>query len=211
MVHLLLTALALSADGFSAGISFGLRKIKIGWKAKSAIALTSFVFALVSLRLGAVLGGLVSPAAAPLLGAGILVLMGLWVMLGAFKKSPAPPPGKETDADPPAVSFLGTTAMVLRDPQTGDLDCSGSIDLKEAFLLAFSLSLDMLGAGVGISLSGTAGHFLPVAIGLSQGLVVAFGQLAGQTLAQKLPGKTTVAFLSGLVLFGLGITRFFLS
>ena len=46
MLFVFVTALALSADGFAAGASFGLRGVKIGAAAKTAIALLSTGFAL---------------------------------------------------------------------------------------------------------------------------------------------------------------------
>lgn len=103
---------------------------------------------------GGALGAFLPPSAGRWIGAGILILLGA----GAAVRSLLPGAGGLPRPAKPAAAkrfhALGLTILVVREPSAGDLDNSGSIDLGEALLLGFSLSVDMLGAGIGLALAG---------------------------------------------------------
>ena len=194
MLFVFVTALALSADGFAAGASFGLRGVKIGAAAKTAIALLSTGFAFAAVTAGGALGAFLI-----LLGAGAAVRS----LLPAREASPAPekPPLQKR------FHALGLTILVVREPSAGDLDNSGSIDLGEALLLGFSLSVDMLGAGIGLALAGAGSLWLPLAVGVTQTACLALGEAVGKRLSRLPVPKRALGVLSGLLLAALGAAR----
>ncbi|WP_417019392.1 manganese efflux pump [Anaerotruncus massiliensis (ex Liu et al. 2021)] len=199
MLFVFVTALALSADGFAAGASFGLRGVKIGAAAKTAIALLSTGFAFAAVTAGGALGAFLPPSAGRWIGAGAAVRS----LLPAREASPAsekPPLQKRFHA-------LGLTILVVREPSAGDLDNSGSIDLGEALLLGFSLSVDMLGAGIGLALAGAGSLWLPLAVGVTQTACLALGEAVGKRLSRLPVPKRALGVLSGLLLAALGAAR----
>ncbi|AIQ46295.1 membrane protein [Paenibacillus sp. FSL R7-0273] len=91
LFSLLLLAFALSLDGFGVGITYGLRKMKIPLLSILIISLCSGIVICVSMQVGVLLAKVVSPDAASIIGAVILVLMGCWSliqMLTQKEKSP---------------------------------------------------------------------------------------------------------------------------
>ena len=105
---------------------------------------------------------------------------------------------------------LGLTILVIREPAAGDLDGSGAIDIGEALLLGFSLSVDMLGAGVGLALAGAGSVWLPPVVGIVQTICLTLGALAGRMLARLPVSNRALACASGLLLAGLGAARLLL-
>lgn len=207
----LLTALALSADGFAAGAAFGMRGVKIGAAAKCAIALLSTAFAAAAILLGGALGAFLPAWIGRAAGALILVALGLTSCGRALlpPKPPKPPQPPRTQVRR-RFHALGLTILVIREPSAGDLDGSGAIDIGEALLLGFSLSVDMLGAGVGLALAGAGSVWLPPAVGIVQTVCLSLGALAGRLLARLPVPKRALTCASGLLLAGLGAARLLL-
>ena len=204
----LLTALALSADGFAAGAAFGMRGVKIGAAAKGAIALLSTAFAAAAILLGGALGTFLPAWAGRAAAALILIAIGLDCCIRALL-----PPKPQRPPRPPVrrrFRALGLTILVIREPAAGDLDGSGAIDIGEALLLGFSLSVDMLGAGVGLALAGAGSVWLPPVVGIVQTICLTLGALAGRMLARLPVSNRALACASGLLLAGLGAARLLL-
>lgn len=199
------TAFALSADGFAAGLALGLRGVKISTPAKTAVALLSAAFAALSVSAGSLLRALVPDGAESLLGACILLLLGTLSVIRSFLPEKPPKP-----SNPHIFHALGMTIQVIRNPEQGDLDHSGTIDLMEAAVLGISLSVDMLGAGIGLAL-GSAGLAwkLPVAVGLMQAACLSLGAYVGRALHRHTVSKRAAGCLSGMLLMALGAVRIF--
>lgn len=189
------TALALSADGFAAGLALGLRGVRVRGAAQLAVGIVSAAFAAAAILAGTLLRGLVPDGAERWLGAGLLALLGSWSILRAWRPSRPPESGSET-------------AKVLRNPAESDLDHSGAIDLREAVLLAFSLSVDMLGAGVGLALGRPALLWLmPPAVGVMQLACLSAGAAIGRRLRRLPVPRAALEGASGVLLLILAGTR----
>ncbi|MFP4974378.1 manganese efflux pump [Paenibacillus sp. CN-4] len=93
---LLLLALALSLDSFGVGITYGLRKLRIPLLSILIISLCSGVVIGISMQAGVLLAEWVSPDAASVVGAVILVVMGCWSFIQLLiqkEKEKEHPPG----------------------------------------------------------------------------------------------------------------------
>ena len=207
MLFIFVTALALSADGFAAGASFGLRGVKIGAAAKTAIALLSTGFALAAVAAGGALGTVLPAGAGRWIGAGILILLGAGAAVRSLLPGRASSPAPKKPPLQKRFHALGLTILVVREPAAGDLDNSGSIDLGEALLLGFSLSVDMLGAGVGLALAGAGSFWLPLAVGVTQTACLALGEAVCGRLSRLPVPNQALGVLSGLLLAALGAAR----
>ena len=204
---LLMTALALSLDGFTAGCAFGMRGVRFERAAKLTVALLSCLLAAVSIALGGLLGGLLPAGGGRYIGGAVLVLLGLWSLGKAAAPQKDTPPAPPKPPKSRRFHLLGVTILVIREPAEGDLDCSGVIDPKEAFLLGLSLSVDMLGAGTGIAMGGGQSLLLPLLAGAMQTLCLTAGEAAGRH-ARRLPLPSWVfGALCGALLTGLGLWR----
>jgi len=191
------TAFALSADGFAAGLALGLRGVRIRRLAQLAVGVVSAGFAAAAILAGTLLRGLIPNGAERWLGAGLLALLGSWSILRALCPGRPAKGGSET-------------AKVLRNPAESDLDHSGAIDLREAVLLAFSLSVDMLGAGVGLALGQPALLWLmPPAAGVMQLFCLRVGTAIGRRLRRLPVPRAALEGASGVLLLILAGTRLF--
>lgn len=210
----LLLAVSVSIDALGVGFSFGMRGIKIGWVSKLVIGAFSVLYALLAVTLGGLLVRVLPPFVARLAGAGILCLMGVYVIISRGLRPPRQERVEEQIQQLRRTVFewgiqsLGLTICITREPRTGDIDHSGAIDVKEALLLGFALSVDTLGAGVGIALTGRTSLLFPVLVGLMQSLMLYAGGFCGSKLHNRISDKW-IALLSGLMLIAVGILKFF--
>ncbi len=149
MVSILLLALAVSLDSFSVGFTYGLRKMKIPFKAILVIACCSGAVMFISMLIGSFLTKFFPVYVTEKLGGLILVGIGAWVLYQFFK----PAKDKEYLLHEKTllnleVRSLGIVIHILRKPMSADIDKSGVINGIEAVLLGFALSIDAFGAGI---------------------------------------------------------------
>ncbi|MNC10949.1 manganese efflux pump MntP [compost metagenome] len=228
LFSLLLLAFALSLDGFGVGITYGLRKMKIPLLSILIISLCSGIVICVSMQVGVLLAKVVSPDAASMIGAVILVLMGCWSLIQMLmqkeqERSPQAPEAGPVTLNEVSVSaaedwpqksavfslelrHLGVVIQILRTPSSADMDASGSISSMEAVILGIALSLDAFGAGLGAALLG----FSPVPTSLMIALFSGTFLLLGMKTGLKLSGSFWMkhaAVLPALLLIVMGIMK----
>ena len=114
----LILAVSLSMDALGIGISYGLRRIRVSWKARVVICAMSMMVTGAAVGLGSVLLKVIPLPAAKLLGCGMLLILGLVIIVQGFRKR------KEEN------SF------------SCDFDRSKAIETAEALYLGAALSVD---------------------------------------------------------------------
>ncbi|CAH1204611.1 putative sporulation protein YtaF [Paenibacillus auburnensis] len=228
LFSLLLLAFALSLDGFGVGITYGLRKMKIPLLSILIISLCSGIVICVSMQVGVLLAKVVSPDAASMIGAVILVLMGCWSLVQMLmqKEREHSPQGAEAQPVPlneesvnPAgdwshksavfsleLRHLGVVIQILRTPSSADMDDSGSISSMEALILGIALSLDAFGAGLGAALLGFSPVPTSLMIALFSGTFLLLGMKTGLKLSGSFWMKHAAA-LPALLLIAMGIMK----
>jgi putative sporulation protein YtaF len=216
---MVLFAFAVSLDGFGAGVAYGMRRIKIPWFSLVIICLASSLAISLSMFFGYLTGSLFAPVWANRIASLILVIMGCWIILQAWKSRAirrALAEGKDSSASYTednkeaekiiivSIKSLGIVIQILREPERADLDDSGTINAKEAAILGFALAMDALGAGFGAAMTGFTPFLTPVVVGICKFFLVSSGLYLG---AHKINGRLgeKAAFLPGVVLILLGI------
>ncbi len=205
---LVILAVAVSVDGFSVGVAYGLRNIKIGIMPLIIISSISALAIYMTISLGAVIAELFTEQFAERLGGVLLIGIGLWIIYSAYIKcnNHQQDTGKIQDNKlifSLNLNSLGIMIKILKKPVTADLDGSGSIGLLEAIILGFALALDALGAGLGAGLTGFSGYILPVCIGLSKFIFIKTGLITGDKIGNIVPSRFEV--FPGLIIILLGI------
>jgi len=222
---MLALALAVSLDGLSAGMMYGVRKIRIPFLSIVIVSLCSAFVLFGSMSFGGLFVELLPERAAQWIGASILIGIGVWAILQMrlTSRREAESAALEAAAGPPAVTEtlpaaeertllqweirqLGLIIRIWRTPSMADVDRSGVISASEAVLLGLALSLDSLGAGIGAALIG----FPPVAtsllIGAASGLCIAGGVKLGFLFA-GLRWIERLTLLPGCILIVMGILK----
>lgn len=222
LLSILIFAVAVSLDQFCVGISYGIRKIRISPLPLSVLSLTSTVVILISMLFGHIVAGYVSVKAAGLIGAVILISVGLWILVRTWQSHRAEQQVVQ-QAGPQAelqgrtlleihLRPLGLVIRILKEPAEADLDKSGTISIYEAVLLGLALAMDSLGAGFGLAMTGFESLLTPVVIAIAVGLasftLVGMGRLLGSRCAAGWLGDRA-GTIQGWVLIGLGLMRAF--
>jgi putative sporulation protein YtaF len=220
---IIILAISLNIDSFGAGISYGIRNIKIPAISKLALCFISILYSSVAILIGEWLVKILPIKYVNLFGVIILIGMGLWIILqnvflDKSKNSQDTYVEYRNKQDRNSmkkiidvyIKPLKLTIQITKDPTLSDTDNSKIIELKEAILLGSALSIDAIGASIGSCAAGFSSVLLPPTIGLCQLLFLSLGNVLGRKLMKFNSVNKKVCFVtSGLLLIFLGIIRLF--
>lgn len=174
IISVIILCITLSIDALFAGFSYGFAGTKIPLGSKLVICAFSVIYSAVALLLGSFAAGFFSPLAGKIIGAVILAGIGVWMIIkpkikSKKQKNTEDESEKEKTIFKVILKSFGITIEILKNNVSeADIDRSGIIDIKEALLLGFALSVDSLGAGIGFALSGLTAFYIPFCVGLFQ-------------------------------------------
>lgn len=147
-----LLAMALSLDGFGAGVTYGLRKTRIPSLSVLIISLCSGLVLGVSMQAGALLQRFLSPSVASVIGAAILILLGLWSLYQQVRRR------SESEAQPVSVvgkpESLTVTQAVLNQGKSIHSEVN-TADQEQVQKAVFSLEIPKIGVVIQILRSPT--------------------------------------------------------
>lgn len=87
---IVLSALASNLDNAGVGLSYGLRKVHVPWRAMALMAAISFIFTIVGGAVGDVIALWISPSVANVMGAVVIMAVGGWVIFESLRTSHHP-------------------------------------------------------------------------------------------------------------------------
>lgn len=216
ILSLIILAVAVSLDSFGVGAMYGLRKIRIPLLSILIIAGCSGLVILLAMNIGSWLSAFLSPTVAQVMGALILVGIGIWTVFQMLlqKDEPTPPLAVASPSSPgekPAVwsielKRIGIVIQILRTPSMADADRSGTISSSEATMLGLALSLDAFGAGIGAALVGFSPLHTAGIIAFASALFLATGLRVGFRFAD-LNGLRRFSVLPGIILIVMGLIK----
>lgn len=196
-------ALALSMDGLGMGLAYGLRKIQISFFPLLIICTSSGLAILFSMICGGMLGAFLEESVASVLGACILILVGLWIILQNYFLNLVGPRLCRIEAQ-----RLELVLNILKEPVRADLNRSGEIDVREAVFLGIALAMDALGAGFGAALAGYSLLWTPILVAVVEFLMINLGLLVGGMLSLS-DIKKPLTVIPGLIIVILGLAKLF--
>lgn len=207
LLSLLALALAVSLDSFGVGLTYGLRKMKLPLRSLLFIAGCSAFSILIAMAFGTFVQFYLPQRVAESFGGVILICIGVWALYQVYRPAKNT---KKTKDDEVIVNFeikiLGLVIRILRKPMVADIDNSGTITGREAFLLGIALSLDAFGAGIGAALIGFSPIWMALSVATMSALFVTLGMKSGFRFAHSNWIKK-VSFLPGLILVMLGLWK----
>lgn len=200
---LLFLVIAVSLDGFGVGITYGVRSIRVPLPALAIIMTISGLVVLASMTIGTMLSSVISPDLARIIGASILIFIGLFAIFNIVRSKK-----QTTEKAVKKHEKLRAFNKVIKTPVHADIDDSGVISIKEAFFLGIALALDAFGAGLGAAIIGYDPILTASLIAVMSGLFVYSGIRIGIILAgyKKVQELT---FVAPLLLIALGIFNMF--
>nr|WP_090892300.1 sporulation membrane protein YtaF [Evansella caseinilytica] len=205
-LSLFLLAFAVSIDSFGVGLTYGLRKMKLPLFSLLLIAGCSAVSILIAMSIGGLMQRYLSVQSAESIGGAILIVIGMWAIYQVYR--PAKSERKTKKERETIVNLelktLGIVIKILRKPMVADLDNSGTITGREAFLLGFALSLDAFGAGIGAALIGFSPLILAGSVAAMCAVFVSLGMKSGLFLSE-MKWMQRFSFIPGLLLIIIGV------
>ncbi|GAB6138231.1 sporulation membrane protein YtaF [Halanaerobaculum tunisiense] len=206
-------ALAISLDGFVAGITYGLKKIEISYWAILIISIASGVTILLAMSLGSLLSRFLSPVWTTKLGGAVLVGIGGWLFYDSLHNLVATEKRSELEQSPRElislqIESLGLIINILHKPVKADLDYSGAISNKEAVFLGVALALDAFGAGIGAAMVGYQPLVSALLVTICKFTLLTGGLYIGQQVTINRFGPQ-IRLLPGIILILLGLTKLF--
>ncbi|WP_210364958.1 sporulation membrane protein YtaF [Bacillus sp. REN3] len=204
-ISLLLLAFAVSLDGFSVGLTYGLRRMKIPVKSIIVIAACSAVVLVAAMMVGHIIDAFLSPETAEHLGGTVLIILGGMILYQFFREDKG-----ELLHEKMILNFeiksLGIVINILKKPMSADFDRSGTINGIEAVMLGLALSLDAFGAGIGAAMLGFSSLHLAMTVTAMSSVFV----FAGMKMGSYFSGNGWVqrfSFLPGILLIIIGVLK----
>ncbi len=229
-ISVVLLAIASNIDNFAVGLAYGSKKLKIGVLTNLFIALISGVGSFLSVSVGQDIRTHLSVDIAHRLGCLILVAFGAWCIWETLKRdrkkakqrarrrqeirflvsagSDMPPSrayqrlADENDSQDFADEFLQEFSYenYLDNPEKADTDKSGYIDVRESIALAFGLTLNNLGSGIGGGMLGLNAMIISLLVFVLSGLGMLGGYFLGDRFSIKMSGWQAVLGSGGLII-----------
>lgn len=227
----LLLAIAVNVDNFAVGIAYGIKKLQIGWLTNLFIGLISAAGTYLAISVGNDIRNYLSVNVANVLGSFILIAVGIWSIWKTLKRQRRKVRMRQE------MSFLvaaGSNRAIsnsshgdlsqefsqeflqefsyekfLEHPEKADVDRSGYIDVQESIALAFGLTLNNLGSGLGGGISNlnvVITTFLVFSLSL---LGISGGYFLGERFTTKISGLWAGILSTSLVIIT-GVYEYFL-
>ncbi len=190
IISSLLLVLSANMDNIIVGLSYGIKKVKIGPLANLLIAVITLIGTVLSMALGKILLKIIPENIENSLGSIILLLIGLWTIIKPLTK------GSDSDG-------------IFENPEKVDIDRSSVIDAKESIILALALTLNNIGIGVGASITGLNIVLTSLLTFVASILTITLGYFIGSHYLARVVNKRT-AVISGLLIIILAIYELFI-
>jgi len=204
LLSILLLAVSSSLDNLGTGVSYGLRNICVPLSLNLLIATSNSSGTLLSMFFGKVISGVLSPNTAGLLGALLLIAIGIWIFIaGVRKKGPEIAPGPAEKTPAPKKAFFPRLSAVLNDPFAAGILCSGKSRIKEGAILAAALTLSNISTGMGAGMIGFSPGLTTTAVFVCSILAMSFGVNIGR-YSSAIMIKGIAEKASGLLLIFIG-------
>ncbi|KQL53153.1 sporulation protein [Heyndrickxia shackletonii] len=210
MSWLIILAFAASSsiDNLGVGISYGIRKIRIGIGANILIALICFLMSIAGITFGIWLSKILPGVLPVIIGAFLLFIIGIRIILLAA-------PRKKDNSDVIMEQKKHSKGLkgILKNPEVVDMDQSGEIGWIEAIILGVALSANALTNGLGAGLLGLSPFAISLTAAIGSFISVWAGVKLGSKLANIRIGKFTVGqfgtLLSGVIIVVIAFAAFF--
>lgn len=205
-MYLFLLALSLNLDSLSIGVSYGLKKIKIPFPALFIIIFMSVSSIGLSWYLGSIIFLYISSYFAKFISSILLITFGITLFIQAKTNIHYQDFKEEVTIKRLKIKSLNIIIDIIREPESGDIDNSGQIDIKEAIYIGIALSLDALTIGLSIAAYTINIFSFMIISGTLNLAFIVIGQLIGKYLG-KISSENNLKLASGFIIIILGLTK----
>lgn len=208
MAWLLVAGFAISSslDNLGAGISYGIRKIRIGFVSNLIIAVICFFFSEIGILGGQWLSSVLPGIFPAVVGAFLLFVIGIRIMLLAVPRKQQTTIPKEEGSSP-------NRQGILQNQDRSNTNKSGDIGYGESILLGVALSANAITNGVGAGLLGLSSLAISSTAAIGSFVTVWLGVAIGKKAAGIRIGSFSLGqfgtLLSGIILLFIACNTIF--
>ena len=192
----LLYSLSSNLDNLVIGIAYGVKKIKIGLISNLIIATVTSIGTLISMSVGKFISGFLPTSLTNMLGAVIIMFLGLYFLIQSILKL-IPKSYSNSLA-------LKNVDEIMDYAEKSDSDNSGTLNIKEAFVVSLGLMLNNLGTGLAASITGVNVSITVICTFILSIALLMLGKSIGHNVLGSICGKYA-PLISGVLLIILGI------
>ena len=191
LLNSFILAISSSIDSLGIGITYGIKNMKISFFSKFILFIISISITYLALFLGNLLSDMLSDFFTTIIGSGILIFMGSYIIYEALK-------------------IKRNNFNIFNNPISSDFNHSKTIEPKEALFLAIALSLDSFGIGIGGSIGSINLIFFQIFVSIFQLFFLCSGIWLGKNINNlyRLP-ENIWSIISGILLIIIGIFKIF--
>lgn len=206
--YVLLLGLAVSIDGFVAGIAYGLKNIGMPFTSLSIVGLVAGICTAIAMAMAYLVGQFINTDVAIAIGALLLIILGLWSLFQQYitKDIASYEMDGEVTARKLTFSIGRLVISIMAKPETADVDKLGIISSLEAVFLGFAVGADAMVGTFAAALMGPLPFYTPLAIGVIHMLCIATGFYSSKKFISERM-KKRFPYLPGALLILLGILR----
>ncbi|MCP6760287.1 MAG: manganese efflux pump [Fischerella sp. CENA71] len=237
LISAFLLAFSANIDNLAVGIAYGFKKIKIGLATNLFIAFISGLGTYLATSVGEDISKSLNISVANFIGSAVLVGMGIWVIRETLKRERkrtkmllrmqqmqipvttrfSSPSSRAVMEQSPAIMTEEFSQEIIREfsyetyienPAKADIDKSGYIDVRESIALAFGLTFNNLGSGIGAGISEVNLMVITVLTFIFSVLAIMGGYVLGDRFTTRLPGLWA-GTISGFLIIATGIYEYF--
>ncbi|MGE5328736.1 MAG: manganese efflux pump [Deltaproteobacteria bacterium] len=217
LIAIVFLSISLSLDALGVSISYGIKNVKISFLPKAMLFISSMICSYIGVFSGSVVLRGLGMQSAKTIGIACMIVIGIWMITKSQSKEENIEnriknlEAKEKKLLEFAIKSIGITIMIIKNPAKGDIDNSGRIDLKEAFMLGIALNVDAAMGCMGSVMAGLSSAFMPIFIASAQVICIQFGEWLGKKISRaEMFNDKIVSFIPGAVLIALGIIKIFI-
>lgn len=202
LFSIFLLLLSVNLDSLGVGLVYGIKNIHISSPYKILMCLFSILYSGAAIILGNSVSNFFSSDFCKYIGIGILLFLGLYSIFRSLY-----PCTKKSSS----FKSLDTSINIVKNSTYIDINNSSKIDLNEAILLSFALSIDSMGTSFAFSIIVKNLILIPFLIGLFQLLFLNIGLYLGKKVStityNKFINAKTISVLPGILLILIAIFR----
>ena len=202
LIPTILLVLSSSIDSFIVSVAYGTKNIRIGFFSNLLIGVVCALGTYLSMLFGSILINIFSINTTSFLGALILFLLSLYFIYD-YRKNKNEKNNLNiynTDDNNPT--------DILKYPEIADKDKSGSIEIKESFMLALALTLNNFALGTAASISGFNIYLTTILAFIFSFILIPLGSYLSKKVLSKIIGDKG-SLISGLIILILSLIQFY--
>ncbi len=184
-------AVSSSIDNFGVGVSYGVTKIMIGFKANLLIAIIAFLFSITGIYFGGYISKIMPGTLSTLVAALFVLIIGVRIILITLTAK------RRTKASKSSKN-KGIRSYVDQ-PEQADIDSSGEISITEALVLGVAVSMNALTNGLGAGLMKLSPMYVSTAAGLFSFIAIWSGVKLGERVAHIRIGRFNLGQFSTMI------------